>query len=326
MKQATDKPLCSVIIRAYNEEEHIERLLRGILAQTVDDVEIILVDSGSTDDTVTIAEQYPVTIVHIAKEEFSFGRSLNMGCKAATGQFLVMASAHVYPVYDDWLASLLAPFDNPKVALTYGMQRGATTTQYSEHRVFARWFPDETSLIQTNPFCNNANAAIRRELWQQQPYDESLTGLEDIDWANRIISEGYYLAYAAEAVVIHIHDETPSQTYNRYRREAIAFKHIFPQETFTFWQFLSLWLLNTLSDYHHAWQNRHLLRNLVAIPRFRLMQFWGTYRGYVGTHPLTRSLRNTFYYPEQREVSDTSHRRDSASRIPYETFDSHPTD
>ena len=47
---------CSIVIRAYNEEKHIGRLLEGIQHQTIKDVEIILVDSGSTDSTVSIAE------------------------------------------------------------------------------------------------------------------------------------------------------------------------------------------------------------------------------------------------------------------------------
>src|SRR5438552_9492978 len=96
-------PKVSIIIRCHNEEEHIGRLLSGILQQTIKDVEIILVDSGSTDATLSIARRYPVRILHIAPQEFSFGRSLNRGCEAAEGELLVFASAHVYPLYKDWL-------------------------------------------------------------------------------------------------------------------------------------------------------------------------------------------------------------------------------
>ncbi len=70
---------CSIVVRAYNEEKYIGRLLEGIRQQTVKDVEIILVDSGSTDLTVEIAEKYGAKIVHIPSAEFTFGRSLNFG-------------------------------------------------------------------------------------------------------------------------------------------------------------------------------------------------------------------------------------------------------
>ena len=74
------------------------------------DVEIILVDSGSTDRTLEIASQYPVRVVHIQPQDFTFGYSLNQGITASHGELIVIASAHVYPVYPDWLECLLAPF------------------------------------------------------------------------------------------------------------------------------------------------------------------------------------------------------------------------
>ena len=72
---------CSIVIRAYNEEKHIGRLLDGIRQQTLKDVEIILVDSGSTDGTVSVAESFGARIVRIAPQEFTFGRSLNFGIR-----------------------------------------------------------------------------------------------------------------------------------------------------------------------------------------------------------------------------------------------------
>jgi rhamnosyltransferase len=296
----TTKPACSVIVRCYNEEKHIGRLLSGIMQQTVRDVEIIVVDSGSTDATVAIASRYPVRLLTIDKAEFSFGRSLNRGIEAATADFVVMASAHVYPVYRDWLAQMLRPFDEAQVALVYGRQRGASSTRYAEHRVFARWFPAESDFRQRHPFCNNANAAVRRELWRAMPYDEDLTGLEDLDWARRAIEAGHYLAYNAEAEIVHVHEETYRQVLNRYRREAIAFKRIFPEAHFSLLDFARLWTANVASDYVHALRDGALLRELGDIPRFRLMQFWGTYRGYAQHMPVTQQLRRTFYYPERR--------------------------
>ena len=56
---------CSIVIRAYNEEKHIGRLLEGIREQTVKDVEIILVDSGSTDRTAAVAESCGAQVLYI---------------------------------------------------------------------------------------------------------------------------------------------------------------------------------------------------------------------------------------------------------------------
>jgi glycosyltransferase involved in cell wall biosynthesis len=290
-------PVCSIVIRAYNEEKHIGRLLSGITHQTIADVQIILVDSGSTDSTVAIARTYPVEVVSIRPQEFTFGRSLNLGVAAARAERVVIASAHVYPVYPDWLERLIEPLDDPQIALAYGKQRGAETSHFSEHQVFQQWFPDHSVHRQPHPFCNNANAAIRHALWEQQPYDELIPALEDLDWARRAAAQGYGVSYVAEAEIIHVHQETWRGVYNRYRREGMAFKQIYPQEQFHFMDFWRLWRANVRADWRAAARQGLWLREAGRIMRFRFSQFWGTYQGYRQSGPLTWPLKQAFYYP-----------------------------
>jgi len=294
-------PVCSVVIRCFNEKKHIGRLLHGLMQQTVKDLEIIVVDSGSTDGTLAIASRYPVKILNILPEDFSFGRSLNQGCAAAETPFIVTASAHVYPLYKDWIEQLISVFDDSQVGLVYGKQRGGETTKFSEHQVFARWFPEKSVAAQDHPFCYNANVAIRMDLWKQFRYDEDLTGLEDLDWANRIVKAGHQIAYQSEAVVVHLHDEIPVQTYNRYRREAMAFKRIFPNENFFTKDVLRLFVSNTINDYKNALRNGARSRDIYEIPLFRFMQFFGTYQGFKESGSITSQLKQTFYYPTRNE-------------------------
>ncbi len=288
---------CSIVIRAYNEAQHLPRLLEGIRQQTVGDVDVILVDSGSSDQTVSIAESYGAQVARIPSAEFTFGRSLNFGIRAAKRELVIIASAHVYPIYPDWLECLLRPFQDEKVGLTYGKQRGMETSKFSEHQIFRQWFPEADVGRQDSPFCNNANAAIRRSLWEEHPYDETLTGLEDLAWAKWAQDAGYALAYAAHAEVVHIHNETPRGVYNRYRREAMAFKRIFPESHFNVYDFARLTLTNILSDLFHVARQRGNWRHIASIFWFRYHQFWGTYQGYRQSGPITQQLRQTFYYP-----------------------------
>jgi len=299
---------CSIVIRAYNEEKHIGRLLEGIKQQTVKDVEVILVDSGSTDGTVSIAESFGVRVVNILSAEFTFGRSLNFGVQAATREFIVIASAHVYPVYPDWLESLLRPFEDERVALAYGKQRGYEGSKYSEHQIFHQWYPDESKPDQETAFCNNANAAIRRSLWEKNPYDETLTGLEDLAWAKWAKELGYKISYVADAEIVHIHDETPRGVNNRYRREAMAMRKIYPEANFNLYDFFRSSITNIFSDLWHAVREGVLLRNIVAIFWFRVMQFYGTYLGHRETSLVTPQLRETFYYARERKKKNGSKR------------------
>ena len=293
---------CSIIIRAYNEEKHIRRLLEGIRHQTLKDVETILVDSGSTDSTVEIAESYGAHIVRIPAEEFTFGRSLNYGIREATSEFIVIASAHVYPVYPDWLAALLHPLFDGQVALSYGKQRAPRSAKFSEKQIFHQWYPEQNKLHQATAFCNNANAAIRRSLWRRNPYDETLTGLEDLAWAKWAKEQGFEISYVAEAEIIHTHEETPRGVFNRYRREAMAYKRIYPESHFSIYDFMRLASANIASDFWHASNEKVLWKNLVSILWFRLMQFHGTRLGHRETSLLTPQLRETFYYARGRKT------------------------
>lgn len=291
---------CSIIIRAYNEESYIGRLLEGIKHQTFKDVETILVDSGSTDATIDIAQSHGARLVRIPSEEFTFGRSLNYGIREATSEYVVIASAHVYPVYPDWLASLLHPLLDDQVALSYGKQRGPVSAKFSEKQIFHQWYPETGKYRQETAFCNNANAAIRKSLWRKNQYDETLTGLEDLAWATWAKDQGYAIAYIPEAEVVHVHHETPRGVFNRYRREAMAFKKIYPEAHFSVYDFARLTITNILSDIWHAARERVLFRNILSIFWFRFMQFHGTRLGHRETSLITPQLRETFYYPRER--------------------------
>jgi rhamnosyltransferase len=302
-------PICSIVIRAFNEEKHLPRLLEGIRQQSIKDVEVILVDSGSTDHTIDVAREYAVKIVQIDPQDFSFGWSLNQGIQTASAEIVVLASAHVYPVYPDWLERIIEPFSQADVALAYGKQRGGDTSKFSEHQIFRQWFPDGHQIVQDHPFCNNANAAIRKTFWENSPYDETLPGLEDLEWANRLMLQGKLIRYIPEAEVIHLHHETPAGVFHRYQREGMAFKRIFPQENFNFFDFIRLSGENIFHDWREACNQKVWMRVSRQVVWFRVMQFWGTYMGYRQSGPLTWQLRQRFYYPSRQQNSSGQGRK-----------------
>ena len=312
-------PKASIIIRCYNEADHIGKLLHGVFQQTMEDFEVLVVDSGSTDGTLDIIEQYPVDeVVYIDPADFSFGAALNEGCREASGTFCVFASAHVYPRRHDWLERLLEKFEEDEsLALVYGKQRGNGESKFSERQVFKRWFPNEDIDRQQSPFCNNANAAIRRELWTEYPYDEELTGLEDLDWAKRVQADGYEISYSSEAEIVHVHDETPREVYNRYRREALAHKRIMPEQEFTLGDFVKTFATNLVMDYWQAAKRGELRENVGSIPMFRFLQFFGTYRGFALDDSVSDQLRRRFYYPNQDELPERAQPEEDGRYIDY---------
>jgi rhamnosyltransferase len=292
------QPRASVVIRCYNEVEHLPKLFSELKRQTLRDFEVVVVDSGSDDGTLDVVQSEEVVLCHIKKENFSFGRSLNIGCEAASGKYLVFISAHCYPEHERWLENLLAGFDDEEVAAVYGRQRGVPDSHFSERQIFRRWFPDESVARQDTPFSNNANCAVRRALWEEFRYDEALTGLEDVAWAQQAMRKGWWIGYRADAGVIHVHNESPGQIRNRYMREAITFQKVFPNEHFNAWDFVRLSAGNITSDWRAAAREGSLMRNLWSIVRFRISQFAGTYQGFHTRRPPSSDMKQRFYYPE----------------------------
>jgi hypothetical protein len=225
---------------------------------------------------------------------------------------VVFVSAHCYPVYDSWLEALVAPFDDENVAMSYGRQVAPPDGRYAESRLFARWYPEQSVARQRDPFCNNANSAIRRNVWLESQFDEDLTGLEDLDWSKRALERGLDIAYVAEAPVVHVHAESFGQVINRYRREAIAHREIYDDQSMGLSGALRLLLANIFSDYVSAYRDGALSREeAVDISRFRVAQFYGTYRGFAQQGPVTSALKRRFYYPD-RLRSTPKTRPDSA--------------
>jgi rhamnosyltransferase len=291
-------PTVSIVIRALNEAEHLPALFSGLLRQSRQPDQVIVVDSGSEDDSVAIARAHGAEVVHISPAEFSFGRALNLGCGAASGEVVVIVSAHVYPLDEKWLDLMVTPFERPEVGLVYGGQTGDSRSHFSELELMRTWFPDVSDDDQQTPFCNNANCAVRADAWQALPYDESLTGLEDLDWAKRALVAGWKVVYEAEAKVAHIHNEPFAKTRNRYRREAIAHRRIFHDQHVNLFEALGLFLLSTGRDYLSAAARRRLWSNAVSIPKFRAAQYLGTWEGFRHRGEVSTSLRRRFYYPK----------------------------
>lgn len=290
----------SIVIRTYNEERHLPSVLEKIASQRTESLskEVIIVDSGSEDRTRDIGESFGCQIVRIAKNDFTFGRSLNVGCAAAAGQYLAFVSGHCVPATDAWLANLIKPLQDDICVYVYGRQMGNGDSKFSERQLFKKYFPEVSSTPQQGFFCNNANAALRREVWEAHRFNEELTGLEDMELGKRLVEQGLRLGYVAEAPVFHLHDETWRKMHRRYEREAIALQRIMPEVHVSFFDFLRYSASAILLDAGAALQERMMLKRFPEIVMFRLLQFLGAYQGNHETRKMSRVLKEKYFYPK----------------------------
>lgn len=291
---------CSIIIRTLNESRYLEQLLGAVEQQDYGDalVEKIVVDSGSTDSTLDIANRYGCGIHRIDREVFSFGGSLNLGCANAKGDILVFISGHCVPTGRLWLKSLTEPFSDATVAVTYGRQVGGPETQFSEQVLFAKYFPEHAQHGQAPFFCNNANAAVRRSEWSNLGgFDEALTGLEDMHFAKRCVGRGLKVAYVPSAGVYHFHHERWRQVKRRYEREAIALQAIMPEVHVQALDAIRYFLAGVLGDWRKAIRDGSWLQHAWPIVAFRFCQYYGAWRGNHIHRKLSHRQKERYFYP-----------------------------
>jgi rhamnosyltransferase len=208
----------SVIVRAKNEAPSIGRVIELVKTQELQGapVEVIVVDSGSTDGTGDIARGLGATVIGIPAETFTFGGSLNTGCEVASAPLFLALSAHAFPPDRGWLARMLDAFADPLVACAYGCPNAPDGDQLQERVV-----QDETHARRYPHWgYGNPAGAFRADLWRQRPFRTDMPGTEDKEWAWYWLQRGMRAVIDPALAVDHDHSkDSAAELYRRFRRE-----------------------------------------------------------------------------------------------------------
>lgn len=117
-----EKPLVSIIVPVYNVEDYLEKCLDNLICQTYENIEIILIDDGSTDKSSQICDEYAakdsIAVIHKTNEGVSAAR--NDGLKAANGQLIMFVDS------DDWIET-----DTCEIAVSAMEESGADVVMWS---------------------------------------------------------------------------------------------------------------------------------------------------------------------------------------------------
>lgn len=214
----------SIIIPTKNAGANFPFLMKVLRSQEgFKEIETIVVDSGSTDDTVQIAESYDAIIIKINPSDFSHAFARNVGVEHATGDFLLFTVQDALPPSSTWLYELFQVLKNEDVVAV-----SCAETPREDADLFYRvicWnhynflgindgdrifkLPeklDNVSLRQNGQISDLANL-ISREIIQKYQY--RLSYAEDLDLGIRLIKDGYEIAFLGSVRVIHSHNRLP---------------------------------------------------------------------------------------------------------------------
>lgn len=218
--------LASIIILTKNGERYLRSLLEALYCQKgIERAEVIVIDSGSSDDTLAIVRAFPgVRLVEIPPGEFGHGKTRNLGARLARGEFLIYLPQDATPVGSDWLASLLHAFSDATVVGGYGRQVARADASAMESFFLSRTYHDQAELKVLGQgegaslarcFFSTVSGAIRASAWKQHPFREDIIMSEDQAWASEVMRCGHAIAYAPGAEVLHSHQYSIASIFRR---------------------------------------------------------------------------------------------------------------
>lgn len=218
----------SVIIPTLNAEHDIEGLLTVLGRQSIQPIEILVVDSASEDRTIELIQKHKgVRLLQIDRQDFNHGSTRDLALRESHGDFVCFLTQDAVPVSDDYLELLVAPMvDDSEIALVSGRQLPKADARRFEQLVRGFNYPDSSSVRSKRDlkkfgiktfFASDTCSAYRRIAYLECGGFEHVNTNEDMLMAARFITSGMKVAYEPRAEVYHSHNFTPSQQFARNR-------------------------------------------------------------------------------------------------------------
>lgn len=218
----------SVIIPTYNAGQILRQIYLKIEKfSSIDQGEIIVIDSSSNDGSLDFLQNENVQIISIPKSEFNHGGTRNLAAKKATGDILVYLTQDAVPANEDSIDNLIKPLiQNKDVGMSYGRQLphnnadvfGAFAREFNYPNVSqVKTIKDKDRLGIKTVFVSNSFAAYRKDSLEQVGGFPTNTILsEDTYVAAKMIKNDLSIAYVAEASVYHSHNYSILEEFKRY--------------------------------------------------------------------------------------------------------------
>lgn len=206
----------SIIVRTYNSAATLEDCLRSLAGQTVRP-EVIVVDSGSTDDTLTIAHRYADRFTTLPHEAFTYGRALNRGAEIASAPIHGALSSHCTLNSRTWVADALRHYERAEVAAACGHIVGPDGSPL----VAPLDVTAETPIPNPRWSFSNHASTWRVSVWGEHPFNETLPASEDTEWADHAVSKGHTIVFDPALLVVGHHRDAHGlrDVYRRAQRE-----------------------------------------------------------------------------------------------------------
>jgi rhamnosyltransferase len=257
-----NEPLVSIILRSFNEGWALRETLPALATQRYRNRELIVIDSGSTDGSVELLRQArPRHLIEIQPGEYNPSRVMNHGMQLARSDYGIFLNADATPQGQDWLGPLVAPLQDPQIAAVFGRQIPRPGCQAVYAHDYQRCFGAARASARWEHFFSMVSSGLRKDIWAKRGFLEKMQYSEDDEYTRWCRRQGYRVVYCPDSVVMHSHNYTPQQAYQRSFGEARALAAVWTgQEAEMNWPRTVLlgWLNDIRRDFFFCARSRRL--------------------------------------------------------------------
>lgn len=231
------RTVISVAIPVRNGAEHLPAVLEAVREQRIDgEIEIVVIDSGSTDGSAWLCEQAGARVERIDPAEFSHGGTRNRLMELAEGERVAFLTQDAVPAHRGWLRALMSGFDGEDVGLVCGPYLPRADASPMVRRELQEWFATiprmargplgEKPKLGPPTFYSSANGAVSRAAWERVPFRD-VPYAEDQRLAIDMLNAGFAKAFVPNAGVVHSHDYPPVERFRRWFDEFRALREVY---------------------------------------------------------------------------------------------------
>jgi rhamnosyltransferase len=294
-------PICSIVIPTKNGGDLFHKAIAAWAKQTLwEGSELIVVDSGSQDDTVAVAKQAGANVFEIPPSEFNHGATRDYGISLASSEYIILTVQDAVPEHNRVLELLVSALKAPAVGGAYARQIAQPDADVLTKRNLGGWSTERVqredrfipnvdwyqalSPMEKHLLCgfDNVCSALKKSVWQQEQFGRIDFG-EDIDWSQRVLLRGHHIIYEPEATVVHSHDRSLLYDYKRtyvcHRKLYSMYKLHLATSLKVVWR---CWLSASMIDMLYILRNEpRLLKKiqmLLKIPILNWLTIYGQYK------------------------------------------------
>lgn len=227
--EAMPDPLVTIIMRSFNEGWALTQTLPALQTQEYRNWELIVIDSGSTDNSVALIQQAkPKHFIQIQSHEYNPSVVMNRGMRLAESEYAVFLNADATPQGANWLRPLVIPLLHGGTAATFGRQIPRPGCRAVYRHDYERCFGDQRASATWEHFFSMVSSGLRKDIWARRGFLETLNYSEDDEYTRWCKAQGCQVIYCPESVVMHSHNYTPQQAYKRSFGEGRALAAVWP--------------------------------------------------------------------------------------------------